>query len=332
MDPQLRQALGLFYSDHTPPNKKTELNQQLQNFASLEGAWRTCLDTLSGLISNQNDVSIATLEQEIMYYLSVIEHHIRFYWWNEAKISGSDHKVIQHKMLETFAKFIEKRYKQSQTATESIAELPCYLVSKLSSTLAAVHVIDLGNFMHTQLQHLLDAPQFRVYGYFVIKAVAQDLTNPMVKLPSTKLLEIKKIFFNMVQTGLFDQTLMELVKIKNNPELIGSSIAGISNKDLNNIESLAEIYISTIGAICTICPTDVCFRPSLVGFVDFILEESTSTKNSVSGMQVLEELLSKQDVSSSQYAVLEMYWVQKKLLKTFKYLNYCLFLGSSVVP
>ena len=103
MDSQLREALRLFYSDNTLSSEKSKLNQQLQEFGALDGAWRTCVATLKELMTTQLDKPDQTkttpgaisLEYEIMYYLSVIEHHIRSFWWQDSKISQSDHNQIQ---------------------------------------------------------------------------------------------------------------------------------------------------------------------------------------------------------------------------------------------
>ena len=276
MDSQLREALRLFYSDNTPASEKSKLNSQLQQFGALDGAWRTCMSTLKDIMQtqlNQPDQTKLTpgaisLEYEIMYYLSVIEHHIRSFWWQEAKISRSDHLQMQKDSLEIYGLLISsKTLKNENSDKSSISNqtvgvlLPKYITEKLALLLAGTYLTEIRQFLSSQLEQIFANLQYRQYAYYVLKAFADQLQSPLVKLPVSKLNDFKQTFFEAVHMKYFDQILTDLAKLRNNGDLT----AGLPNQQqrqlenslfantgLASFENLTNLYVSTIGSIVSV--------------------------------------------------------------------------------
>jgi hypothetical protein len=328
MDSQLREALRLFYSDNTPASEKSKLNTQLQQFGALDGAWRTCITTLKEILSSQLNQPDQTktvpgaisLEYEIMFYVSVIQHHIRSFWWQDSKISGSDHGQIQKDTLEIYGLLISSKTmvrgdgdsgngSQASISGQTVGVLlPKYITEKLALLLAGTHLTEIHQFLSSHLEQIFSNSQYRQYAYYVLKAFADQLQSPLIKLPVSKLNEFKQLFFQAIHQQYFDQILTDLAKLRNtdmNRAIDRERL--VANTELASFENLTNLYVSTIGSVVSITPADICFRPSLSGFLDFILDVGrTPTKCIVESIQILEELLSKQDLSGSQYAVIEI--------------------------
>ena len=256
-----------------------------------------------------------------MYYVSVIQHHIRSFWWQESKISGSDHVQIQKDSLEIYGLLINSKTmvknadgdsgngSQTSISNQTVGVLlPKYITEKLALLLAGTHLTEIHQFLSSHLEQIFSNPQYRQYAYYVLKAFADQLQSPLIKLPVSKLNEFKQLFFQAIHQQYFDQILTDLAKLRNtdmNRAIDRERL--VANTELASFENLTNLYVSTIGSIVSITPADICFRPSLSGFLDFILDVGrTPTKCIVESIQILEELLSKQDLSGSQYAVIEI--------------------------
>ena len=196
-----------------------------------------------------------------------------------------------------------------------ISELPQFITSKIASMLAAVFLLDLNDFIRVTLEQFIQSGSGQVaqntnkfYSYYIIQSFAEQLSNPSIKLPTSKLAYLKTQFSAIVNERLFDQILLEITKLRNvRPSQTSATVIASPKLSSDKYSFQADVYIKTLHAIVTVCPADVCFKPGLLGFVEFILDTNkTPTKCIISSLQLLQELLMKQDVSSSQFAVLEI--------------------------